>query len=101
MDVRSREVALAARLKLAQAIVEAARARDATADVLDTAAEQRERALDLAQMLSSGRDEGYGADWPARRHSALAREHAKADRLSSLRDLAALVAGYGGPVVEE
>lgn len=93
-DVWSRETALDARLKHAESVLVAARVRDAAADALDLVAERRERDLDLARMLSSASEKGYGADWPARRHAGLARAHAKADRVSSLQDLAALVADY-------
>lgn len=100
LSVSSRERVLAARLGLAQVLLAAARVRDAASEELDTCADQRERDLDLAQMLSPSSDAGYGADWPARRHAMLGREQAKADRLSSHMDLTALVAACGECVVE-
>lgn len=92
--VEHRERALASHLKLAQDLLTAARERDAAADALDTAADQRERELDLANLLSTANDQGYGSDWPARRHAALDRAHARADRVSAREDLTALAADY-------
>jgi hypothetical protein len=100
MDVWSREQALAAREDLAQALLTAARERDAAADALDAEADQRERMLDLAHMLSSANDTAYGDDWPTRRHAALDRTRAKADRSSSHQDLTAL-ANHGARPAED
>lgn len=88
----SHEGSLAAQLAVAEARLATAQRHNAAADALDAAADQRERDLDLAQMLSTASDVDYGADWPARRHASLDREQARADRLSSRRDLTALVA---------
>ncbi len=92
MDLWAGDRSPATRLELAQAVLTAALARDDAADALDALADQQERDLDLAQMLSRASTAGYGDDWPARRHAMLDRERAKAERLSSREDMKALVA---------
>ncbi len=94
MAVWSRENAVAVRVELIRAILVAARMRDDAADALDALADQRERDLDLAQLLSLASDSAYGADWPARRHAAISRACARADRVSSQEDLKALLGAY-------
>jgi hypothetical protein len=94
VEVSARERALAMRANLAESMLAAACERNATSDALDALAEERERARDLASLLAPASDEGFGADWPARRLAALHREHARADRASAHADLSILVSDF-------
>ncbi|MEO6604198.1 MAG: hypothetical protein ABIN55_01170 [Aeromicrobium sp.] len=95
LDAESHARVRAAQLDRSQAILTAARARDDAADAQDALADQRERDLDMAHMLSTANDMPYGADWPDRRHAVLHRERAKADRQSAHADLVALITDLG------
>src|SRR3954447_16760179 len=87
------EAALDEGMKVAARILAAADARDALAAGRDAAADERDRDIDLAELL--GRVGDYGSDWPARRAAALDREAAKQDRIAARRDLAAVVEQLG------
>jgi len=91
--VAAREAALAERVEAAQVIVEAADERDVAADIRDDAASQREKDLDLAELLAPEDEHGYGGDWPERRNANLDREYAKDDRKASQSDRLALTEG--------
>jgi hypothetical protein len=82
------EAALDEGMKVAARILAAADARDALAAGRDAAADERDRDIDLAELL--GRVGDYGSDWPARRAAALDREAAKRDRIAARDDLIAL-----------
>ncbi|MFC5175765.1 hypothetical protein [Nocardioides taihuensis] len=87
-DVRAREEAFAQRLLEVRSILAAADARDAASAARDAEAEQRERDVDLAEMLDPGAS--YGQHLPERRQAVLDREHAEEDRAASREDRRAL-----------
>lgn len=69
-------------------ILAAADARDAISDARDAAAEERERQIDLSEMLAV--DHTYGDHWAERRDATLDRLHAREDRRAAREDRLAL-----------
>ena len=84
-ELDRREAALAARTEAVQEILEAAEARDIHADERDGVADKLDHDADRAAFMNQT-DQGYGTDSPARRHAALDRGFAKADRSSAADD---------------
>lgn len=76
------------RLEQVRRILAAAEARDAASDACDASAEQRDRELDLAEMLAVVGT--YGDRWPERRAAVLDRQHARDDRAAAREDRRAL-----------
>jgi hypothetical protein len=76
------------RLEQIRRILAAAEERDAASDACDASAEQRDRELDLAEMLAVVGT--YGDRWPERRAAALDRQRARDDRAASREDRLAL-----------
>ena len=77
-----------ARLEEIRRILDIAEERDVASDARDALADQRDRELDLTEMLDV---EGtYGDHWSQRRAAVLDRQHARDDRAASREALEAL-----------
>lgn len=92
-SVDAREAGLAVHTDTVAKILAAADERDAISDARDAAAEEREREVDLAEMLDVNGtyvNGTYGDHWAERREASLDRLHAKDDRTASREDRIAL-----------
>jgi len=76
--------AVAEGIRAAREVLAAGDLRDASADVRDVEATQREHGRDLAELLDVTTE--YGVDWPERRAATLDRERAKQDRIAARLD---------------
>jgi hypothetical protein len=75
-------------VEAARRILDAADERDAVAEARDAAADERERELDLVEMLDVATT--YGTHWTERREAALDRWYARVDRAAARADRMAL-----------